>query len=75
MIYAKEKPNIAKSIIGTHKWDEINKKTGGLGHKYYEESRVLNKKDKDYELKLGVIENKSRAYYSKFYYSYPKAWP
>ncbi len=45
MIYAKEKPGIAKSIIGEHRWMEINKEInlpGGLGHQYYEQWRVLN---------------------------------
>ena len=45
MIYAKEIPSIAKSIIGSKRYREIEMevgKQGGLGHKYYEELRILN---------------------------------
>jgi len=49
MIYAKEKPENAKRILGEKRWKEIQKQTGmegGLGHKYYEEWRALDKTDK-----------------------------
>ncbi len=77
MIYAKEQPSVAKSVIGTDKWNEINKKTGvqgGLGHDYYEQERVLIGNDAETIAKKEAIQAKSRDYYSKFYYSYPD-WP
>ena len=65
MIYAKEVPSIAKSVIGEDVWNKIFKRTGlegGLGHKYYEEFRLLDAtSDKAVE-----IANKSREYYSHF---------
>ncbi|TXH49129.1 MAG: hypothetical protein E6Q97_23255 [Desulfurellales bacterium] len=86
MIFAKEEPTIAKMIIGEDKWNEIAKKTGlpgGLGHKYYEQDRkiVIDPEKPDpindpIKLKLkDEIREKSRDYYSKFYYSYPEPWP
>jgi hypothetical protein len=65
MIYAKEKPENAKRILGEKRWKEIQKQTGmegGLGHKYYEEWRVLDKADK----KAQKIAEKSIEYYSHF---------
>lgn len=65
MIYAKEKPNDAISIIGIKRWNEIKKETGlegGLGHYFYEEMRVLPKNSP----KRLEIEKKSIEYYSKF---------
>nr|DAY18813.1 MAG TPA: Tas1 [Caudoviricetes sp.] len=65
MIYAKEKPEDAKRILGEKRWKEIQKQTGmegGLGHKYYEEWRVLDKADK----KAQKIVEKSIEYYSHF---------
>ena len=65
MIYAKEKPEDAKRILGEKRWQEIQKQTGmkgGLGHKYYEEWRVLDKADK----KAQKIAEKSIEYYSHF---------
>lgn len=65
MIYAKERPQDAIRIIGEKRWQEINKETGlegGLGHKFYEEMRVLPENSKRYvELKKKSIE-----YYSNF---------
>lgn len=78
MIFAKEEPKIARMVIGEAKWNEINKRTGlpgGLGHKYYEESRVIKKDNPNYEKLIEDISKKSRDYYSKFYYSYPDKWP
>lgn len=75
MIFAKEKPADAKFVIGEKKWNEIHKKTGlegGLGHKYYEEERVLKVTDLAGK---EAINAKSRAYYSQFYDSYPEVWP
>ena len=45
MIYAKEKPEDAMRIIGEGLWNKIRKETGiegGLGHKYYEQWRLLD---------------------------------
>ncbi len=65
MIYAKEKPEDAKRILGEKRWKDIQNQTGvkgGLGHKYYEEWRVLDKADK----KAQKIVEKSIEYYSHF---------
>lgn len=65
MIYAKEKPEDAKRILGEKRWKDIRNQTGmegGLGHKYYEEWRVLDKADK----KAQKIVEKSIEYYSHF---------
>lgn len=65
MIYAKEKPENAKRILGEKRWKGIQKQTGmdgGLGHKYYEEWRVLDKADKQSK----KIAEKSIEYYSYF---------
>lgn len=86
MIFAKEEPSIAKMIIGEDRWNSIAKKTGlpgGLGHKYYEQDRkiVIDEDKPDpindpISLRLKAeIRQKSRDYYSKFYYSYPEPWP
>lgn len=67
MIYAKETPSIAKRIIGEDQWEAIRKKTGvegGLGHKYYEEGRVLDIVKQAEELK--TLEKKSQSYYAHF---------
>lgn len=77
MVYAKETPEIAKRVIGTDRWNEINRKTGlpgGLGHEYYEQERILKGDDIATVAKRESIQAKSREYYSKFYYSYPD-WP
>ena len=67
MIYAKEKPVDAKRILGEKLWNDIRKHTGvdgGLGHKYYEEARVLNPiRDKE---KYDSIVEKSVSYYRHF---------
>lgn len=65
MIYAKEAPEIAKMVIGEDVWQKIFKRTGlegGLGHKYYEEFRLLDATSS----KAAEIANKSREYYSHF---------
>ena len=65
MIYAKETPNNAKRILGINRWNEIRKKTrmeGGLGHKYYEEWRVLDKASDEAQ----KIAQKSVDYYRHF---------
>lgn len=65
MIYAKEKPVDAKRILGEKLWNEIYAQTGiegGLGHKYYEQWRVLDKASE----KAIEIAKKSVDYYSNF---------
>lgn len=67
MIYAKETPAVAKSILGESLWESIRKEVGvegGLGHKFYEEIRVLNTlTDRE---KIAELVKKSVAYYSNF---------
>ena len=65
MIYAKEMPNDAKKILGEERWNEIRKRTsmeGGLGHKYYEEWRKMDRTSD----KAQNIAQKSIEYYSHF---------
>jgi len=67
MIYAKEKPENAKLILGEKKYNEIKKQTGiegGKGHELYEKYRdlVVGKDDKQRK----KIEQESKKYYSKF---------
>lgn len=67
MIYAKEKPKDAKFLLGVEKWNAIKKETGmpgGLGHKYYEQMRVLDEA-KDASL-YEALEKKSIEYYKHF---------
>ena len=67
MIYAKEKPENAKRILGEAKYNEIAKKTGiqgGKGHDLYEQYRTLDSvKDVN---KRKQIEIESKKYYSNF---------
>lgn len=65
MIYAKERPEDAKRILGKKRWEEIHNETGmegGLGHKYYEQWRILDKSSNE---ALKIVE-KSIEYYSHF---------
>lgn len=65
MIYAKESPDVAKSIIGDKLWNMIHRETGldgGLGHKFYEQWRVL---DPDSQEAKDILK-KSREYYRHF---------
>lgn len=65
MIYAKEPPQIAKSIIGVTAWNAIKKETGlegGLGHKYYERYRIIDKESEEAQRLIRL----SVAYYSHF---------
>lgn len=65
MIYAKEPPQIAKSIIGVTAWNAIKKETGlegGLGHKYYERYRIIDKESEEAQRLIRL----SVAYYSRF---------
>jgi len=67
MIYAKEKPKDAKFLLGVETWNAIKKETGmpgGLGHKYYEQMRALDK-EKDAALFKALVK-KSIEYYKHF---------
>lgn len=67
MIYAKEKPENAKLILGEKKYNEIKKQVGiegGKGHDLYEKYRVLVVGKDDKQRKQ--IEQESKKYYSKF---------
>lgn len=67
MIYAKEKPKDAKFLLGVETWNAIKKETGmpgGLGHKYYEQIRVLDIV-KDASL-YKALKKKSIEYYKHF---------
>lgn len=69
MIYAKEPPAIARAIIGDDLYDSIAKEVlveGGLGHRYYEQIRVLNRDIPDELEKMIELTKKMRAYYSIF---------
>lgn len=68
MIYGKENPLTAKNILGEKTWNEIAKEVGnvpgGLGHKYYEQWRVLDMvKEADI---MRNLEQKSWEYYKNF---------
>lgn len=68
MIYAKEKPDVAKKIIGEAAHARIAKETGlegGRGHELYEKIRVLN--DTTDLSKKEMYKKQSREYYSHFY--------
>lgn len=65
MIFAKERPEDAKRILGKKRWEEIHNETGmegGLGHKYYEQWLILDKSSNE---ALKIVE-KSIEYYSHF---------
>lgn len=63
MIYAKEKPEIAKKMLGISLYNKISKKIGkaGKGHEYFEKWRSLD--DDSSEKK--AIEKSCKKYYSK----------
>lgn len=67
MIYAKETEANARKILGDKVWEQIAKKTGvegGLGHKYYEEIRILDEiKDM---AKIAELTKLSKSYYEHF---------
>ena len=65
MIYAKESPEVARSVIGVKLWYQIRRETGlegGLGHKFYEAYRILGPNSAEAK----EILKKSREYYSHF---------
>ena len=67
MIYAKETEANARKILGDKVWEQIAKETGmqgGLGHKYYEEIRILDEvKDM---AKIAELTKLSKSYYAHF---------
>ncbi len=68
MIYAKEKPEDAKRILGLKTWNKIRKEVGvegGLGHKYYEEWRAILKEEQ-LTAQGQALKKKSEKYYSHF---------
>lgn len=68
IIYAKETESRGRKILGDKKYDEIAKRIGvkgGLGHKLFEEWRVLND-EKDFKRKK-EIQDQSKQYYSHFF--------
>ena len=68
VIYAKETESSGRKILGDKKYDEIAKRIGvkgGLGHKLYEEWRILND-EKDLKRKK-EIQDQSKQYYSHFF--------
>ena len=68
MIYAKELPKNAKAILGEKLWNKIHQETGiegGLGHKYYEEWRVMSKEEQQ-SAKGIALRKRSEEYYSHF---------
>jgi hypothetical protein len=68
IIYAKETESIGRKMLGDKKYDEIAKRIGvkgGLGHKLYEEWRVL--KEKSSTKRKSQIETESKNYYKHFF--------
>lgn len=73
MIYAKEDVVSAKRILGEDLWNTIKRETGqegGLGHKYYEEWRLITEQDIIRNPSLISrkleLERLSKEYYSHF---------
>ncbi|MDY3104557.1 MAG: hypothetical protein SOW45_07650 [Prevotella sp.] len=65
MIYAKEKPEIAKAILGEKVWNQIEREVklpGGLGHELYEKMRILDKETAEWL----AIRDMSIEYYQHF---------
>ena len=68
MIYAKELPKNAKAILGEKLWNKIHQEAGiegGLGHKYYEEWRVMSREEQQ-SAKGIALRKRSEEYYSHF---------
>ena len=66
MFYKKMEPAVSKKVLGMKLWNEIAKKTGkeaGLGHKFYEEMRILDEFDPVDYAKVIQLRNKSVEYY------------
>lgn len=67
MIYAKEKPEVARKIIGNEAYSQIERETGlegGRGHSLYEQIRVLDPATHANEIHR--LREESDKYYSKF---------
>ena len=65
MIFAKNSKSTAIKILGENRWNEIYREVGvegGLGHKFYEQWRILHPKSKEAK----EIAEKSFAYYALF---------
>jgi hypothetical protein len=68
IIYAKETESRGRKMLGDKKYDEIAKRIGvkgGLGHKLFEEWRVL--KEKSNSIRKNEIETESKSYYKHFF--------
>lgn len=75
MIFAKEKASNARKLIGDAEYDAIQAKAGvegGLGHKFYEEWRDIDRRDPTQYHKAKALEEKSKAYYLKIRNAYGK---
>lgn len=63
MIFAKEPEPLARALIGNEQYEAITRQSsvpGGLGHKYYEEWRIIEDKSSP---AAKAIQQKSRDYY------------
>ena len=66
MIYGKEVQ--AEALLGKDLFNQIKAKSGldpGLGHKYYEEFRVLDENSPEDLLKINKLKAESKRYYAK----------
>lgn len=69
MIYGKETEDNARRILGDSLWEKIKEETGlqgGLGHKYYEEIRVLDVNIPAEKAKYEALRKAMKEYYSHF---------
>lgn len=69
MIYAKNSPDSARAILGNDLYSQIAKETGlegGLGHKYYEQWRLLDQNNEADLKRMIELEKLSNQYYSHF---------
>ena len=61
-------PKNAKAILGEKLWNKIHQEAGiegGLGHKYYEEWRVMSREEQQ-SAKGIALRKRSEEYYSHF---------
>lgn len=61
-------PKNAKAILGEKLWNKIHQETGiegGLGHKYYEEWRVMSREEQQ-SAKGIALRKRPEEYYSHF---------
>jgi hypothetical protein len=69
MIYAKEQPEIARTILGDDVYNSISRQVGvegGRGHYYYELIRVMDSTNPAELKKKHELIEKMRKYYSLF---------